>query len=167
MINSIITASVYSGASFLIILTLKFNYELFQKQKVNYLKSLRLLLNFTIILFFCFFAFFSLAIIVRAPYQSSDTIEQNLVNLNNWILIKELWIGLYGLLTITILGIFNYAFRVKFEKLESLEPVFKISLINGFILILSLIVIYFHTYESLYSEIINLDQFHHLKNKLP
>jgi len=153
MVNTLINIIIYAGITLLILFGVKFLYELIKRKKDKYLKTLRLLLNFGIILTFCFGAFLSLALIVRPPSEITNSKEQSLDNLSKWIFNEELKIGLIGLGIILILGLFNYLYQRKIEKLNLIKPIINLTLINCLILILSLCLIYSHTYNGLAIEI--------------
>lgn len=153
MINTIINITVYSGITLLMILALKFIYELIGRKKDKYLKTLRLLLNFGIILTFCFGAYISLAIVVRPPSEIADSKEQSLENLRQWILNEELKIIFIGLMVILLLGFFSYLYQRKIEKLNLISPIVNLTLINCLVLIISLIIIYSYTYYGLSIEV--------------
>lgn len=152
-INTLINIIIYAGITLLIVLGIKFLYELIKRKKNKYLKSLRLLLNFGIILTFCFGAFLKLALIVSLPSEITNSKEQSLDNLSKWIFNEELKIDLIGLGIIFILGLFNYLYQFKVEKLNLIKPIISLTLINCLILILSLFLIYRDTYNGLVIEI--------------
>ncbi len=151
--STLINIVIYSGITLLIILGVKFIYELIKSKKEKYLRTLRLFLNFGIILTFCFLAFLSLALVVRPPSEITASKEQSLDNLSQWIFNEELKIGLIGLGIIIILGLFSYLYQRKIEKLNLIKPIISLTVINCLILILSLFLIYGHTYNGLAIEI--------------
>lgn len=151
MINNLINIIIYSGITLLILIAVKFVYELIKEKK--YLKTLRLLMNFGVILTFCFGAFLSLALVVSPPTKITDYKEQSLDNLSQWIINEEIRIGLIGLVIIIILGLFNYLYQKTIEKLNSIKPIINLSFINCLILLISLYLIYEHSYNDLATEI--------------
>lgn len=153
MMNILINIIIYSGIALLTLLGVKFIYELIKSKKDKYLRTLRVLLNFGIILTFCFGAFISLALVVRPPSEITDSKEESLDNLNQWIFNEELKIGLIGLGVIVVLGIFSYLYQRKIERLNLIKPIINLTLINCLILIISLFLIYGHTYNGLAIEV--------------
>jgi amino acid transporter len=149
MTNTIINIFFYSGFVLQILLGVKFIYELIRSKKDKYFETLRLFLSFGIILTFCYGAFLSLALIVRPPSEITESKEQSLENLNQWVINEELKIGLIGLCIITLLGIFNYLYQRRIEKLNLIKPIIRLTIINCLIVIISLALIYTHTYNGL------------------
>ena len=148
----------YAGQILILLLGIKFIYELIKGRKNKYLKSLRHLLNFSIFLTWCLGAFLSLALIVRPLSEITQSKIQSLENLNQWILKEILEIGLFGSCTIIILGLLNYIYQRKIEKTHLVRPIINITIANFIILFISLFIIYNHTYHRL-----AIDVGHHFK----
>jgi NADH:ubiquinone oxidoreductase subunit 6 (subunit J) len=144
---------VYSGIIFLVYLSLKLLREILLKRKNESINSLKQLINFGVILYYCWCAFMYLAIFVNVPSEITTSQEESLENLSKWILNEELTLGLIGLLIITIIGLLNFYFQRKFQGQQSYKPVLTLSLINLSILLLSLIVIYHYNYNGLSIEV--------------
>lgn len=153
MIYAVINFAFYSGITLIILLGLKFFYELIEGKKDKYLKTLRLMLNFGIVLTFCFDSFISLALIVRPPSEITGSKEKSLENLSRWILNEELKIILLGLVVIIMLGFLNYLYQRKIEKLNLIKQIINLTLINCLVLIGSLLIIYIYTYNELAIEV--------------
>jgi hypothetical protein len=153
MINTIIDIAYYSGISLLIFLGAKFIYGLIKREKLVYLKSLRLLVNIGVILTFCWGAFMYFAIIVRPPSEITESKEQSLDNLNQWIINQELKIGFIGIIIIGVLGLLSHLYLRKFEKTDTRKPIRNMTLINCVILMITLFLIYGHTYSGLAVEV--------------
>ncbi len=153
MINTIISIVFYLGFILLALLGLKFIYELIKNKKEKYFKTLRLLVNFGVILTFCYNSFLSLFMIVRLPFEITKSKEQSLEILNQWIINKELKIGLMGLCIIVLLGFFSYLYQLKVEKLNLIKPIINLTIINCLIMTFSLFLIYYHTYNGLAVEV--------------
>ena len=151
MINTLTKLTFYSGVIFLILLGLYFLYKLIKKE--NCLKILRLFINFGVFLHFCYYTFLSFALIIKPSSKIASNKEESLYNLKEWIFIEEIKIGIYGLVLISLLGVFNYFYKWKFEKQVSIKSIIKLSSINLLILLWNLVLIYFHTYNSLSVEV--------------
>gem|GEM_PF-2110534 len=82
MINVLIKIVFYPGSTLLILLGVKFIYELIKGKKNKYLQTLRLLLNYGIFLIFCWGAYRSLALIVRPPSEITYSKEESLLALD-------------------------------------------------------------------------------------
>lgn len=153
MIHIFIKYSYFFGAIFLISLGLKLLFEIISRKKSKYLKTLRLLINYSIILNFCSLGFSSLAIIVRPMSPITNSLNESLDNLSKWIIDKELIIVFWGLAIISILGFLNRLYLQKIENVKSVRPIIVITSWNFLILVTSLILIYIHTYEGMAYEI--------------
>jgi hypothetical protein len=90
---------------------------------------------------------------VGHPSEITDSKEQNLDNLSQWIFNEELKIGLIGLGLILVLGLFSYLYQRKIEKLNLIKPIISLTLINCLLLIASLLLVYGHTYNGLAIEV--------------
>ncbi len=144
----------YLGITLLIFLGGKLIYELIKKRKSNYLKTLRLLFNFIIILTFCYVAFLNLALIVRVPHKTIRLSKsKSLNNLHQWIFKEELKTIMVGLGVILLIAFFNFLYQKKIEKLNLIEPIIHITLINFFILIVSIFLIHTNVYNGLLYEL--------------
>ena len=153
MINLLIKISFYSGIGLLALYVLQLTYGLIKRNKILYLKSIRLLVNFGIVLTLCWGAFMTFAITVRPPSKIAKTEEKSLINLKNWIINQELKIALFLICIVGILGLLSYLYQRKFEKLSKKEPIIKLTLVNSLIVILTLILTYVHTYNGLAIEV--------------
>ena len=97
---------------------------------MKYLKPLLLILNFGLILTFCFGIY-----------------------LSKWILKEELEYGIIGIGIVIILAFLNYIYQRKFEKVNSKRNIINLTLINLTLLIVTLILTYYDTYNGLAIEI--------------
>ena len=151
VINVFIKITFYSGILLLIFLVLSFVYGLIKKR--NHIKSFQLLINLGVFLTFCYYSFLSFALITKPSSKITSNKEESLSNLSRWIFSEEIKIGIYGLVLISILGFFNYFYTSKFEKKNSEKLMIKLSFINLFILLWTLVLTYFHSYNSLSIEV--------------
>ncbi len=137
MVDYLIVIPYYGGILFMLVLILKFSYELITRKKEKYRKSLRLIINFAILLFYCLAAFVSILIYVQLP--SSE-----------WILNRELKSAGGGLCVILFLAGVNYFYLVKIEKIKTPGPVIRLSIINCLILtlLISLIHLYYWDWQN-------------------
>ncbi len=153
MINTLLIIVFFSGITLLMLLGMKFIYELIKGKKGKYRKSLRLFLNFGIILFFCFGAFISIATVVSPPTDITESQEQSLNDLRQWILNEVFELGTIGLCVILLVGFFSYLYQRRIEKLNLIKPIIKLTIINCLIVTISLFLIYGYTYNGLAIEV--------------
>lgn len=137
----------------LLILFVKFVYELIKNQKFKYFNSLRLLINFFIILFLCYGTFISLATYVRPPTELTLSETESLTNLSDWLISELLISGVYGLIIIGVLALIHYYFLKKINEEYFKPSIIKTTFINIFILILSIIITFYQVYNNLSIEI--------------
>jgi len=153
MINLLIKISFYSGVGLFALYGVQLIYGLIKKNNSICIKSIRLLMNFGIILTICCGTFMTFAITVRSPSQIAKTEEQSLTNLRNWIITQELKIAIFLIGIIGFLGILSYLYRRKFEQLSNKEPIIKLVVVNYLIVMSTLILTYADTYKRLAVEV--------------
>ncbi len=131
MVYRFIEVAWYGSILFMLFLILKFSYELITRKKEKYFKTLRLILNFGLLGLYCVAAIGGVMIVVQKP-----SLE--------WILLRELKLAATGIGILLILADLNYFYQVKIEKIKTVRPVIRLSLINGLILIFMLGLIFFY-----------------------
>ena len=153
MIYEVVKYAIYTAVGILLFFALRFAYQLLRGQKHQYLRSLRLGLNFGILFIFCWGIFMSLAIIVRPPIAIAASLEESLHQLSVWIVGEELKWGLTGLGVVAVLGLLNYWYQYKVEGFQSARSVLGLTSLNVLILIAALLISYFHTFHGLAPEV--------------
>jgi len=155
MIHLLIFYSIYVGVSLLCIFVIWFAHDLFKKNRPGYLKRLRLLINYGLILLFCWIFLMRFAVVVHPPFEVSISKEQSLTYLKDWLISEELKMILYGLLLIGLLAFFNWIYKRKLEYNSYSTSVILTILINFTLLIITATLIYFETYSNMTIEIGN------------
>ena len=142
----------YFSCFVIAILVLKLLWEIGNRQKIKYLKSIKIVFSLSSILIFCWYLFLSFALIVRPPFQATNNLTGSHDLLSEWIIGKEIKYGFSGIAVIFLVGILTYFYQVKIEKETSIKEPLLLGLINFFILSLTLFITYIHTYSGLSQE---------------
>lgn len=153
MTDTLIQIARYVSLGALTLLIIQLMYAHFKKNKVLYHRSIRLLVNYGVLFTVCWYTFLSFATITNLPVQITETEEKSLYHLKKWILHQELKASLVLLCSVGILGVFNYWYRNRHEKSSSKNSISTVVFMNIVIIVLTLLLTYFHTYNGLAPEV--------------